>query len=416
MRALPFDIETCGALDLAKFGSWLYARHPTTDIRCLSFCLVTDGARGPIETWRPGEPIPRTIVDFAADKDAPAIAFPSAFDRQIWEQKLTPRHGWPIIPFERHRCAQAAALARALPASLDAAAAALGITTRKTQAGMVAMKRLAKPRRQTAKEKKAGAPLDFSATPDELAMLAEYNRNDVLMTCEIVDRIGLLGDSEQALWQLDQQINERHIDIGLIDAALGIGEEARLELHRELAELTGGAITTPKQRDRILCWLQERGCALPSLSKGTVADALLEPGLSLQARRLLELRQNGAGAAALKFKTLLRWTDDKETEPRIRYAYRYHGASSGRFTSMGVQLHNLRNPELENVQGAIDAVAAGSLAEMQRRGFNRPLETIGHITRAVITAAPGKQLFIADLSGIEARGAAALGGIFPSSI
>jgi DNA polymerase len=212
---------------------------------------------------------------------------------------LAPRHNWPAIAFERHRCAQAAALTRALPASLDAAAAALGITTRKTKAGMAAMKRLAKPRRQTAKEKKAGAPLDFSASADDLATLAEYNRADVLMTMEIVDRIGLLDDREQALWQLDQCVNERgpHVDVGLIEAALGIGEEARLELHRALAELTGSTITTPKQRDRILGWLKERGCTLPNLSKGTVADALLELGLDPQARRLLELRRVGAGAA-----------------------------------------------------------------------------------------------------------------------
>jgi signal transduction histidine kinase len=51
------------------------------------------------------------------------------------------------------------------------------------------------------------------------------------MTMEIVDRIGLLSDGEQARWQLDQLINERgaHADVSLIDAALGIGEEARLE-------------------------------------------------------------------------------------------------------------------------------------------------------------------------------------------
>src|SRR5262249_12787182 len=37
-------------------------------------------------------------------------------------------------------------------------------------------------------------------------------------------------------------------------------------------------------------------------------------------------------------------------------------------------------------------------------------ETIGHITRAVPTAPPGERLFIADLSGIEARGAAMICG------
>ena len=58
--------------------------------------------------------------------------------------------------------------------------------------------------------------------------------------------------------------------------------------------------------------------------------------------------ESGAGAAASKFATLRRWTDENG-EPRIRYAYRYHGASSGRFTSLGVQLHNLRKPELEDV-------------------------------------------------------------------
>ena len=58
------------------------------------------------------------------------------------------------------------------------------------------------------------------------------------------------------------------------------------------------------------------------------------------------------------------------------------------------------------MRGAIEAVSSGSLTEMRRRGFERPLETIGQITRAVVRAAPGKRLFIADLSGIEARGAA----------
>jgi DNA polymerase len=187
--------------------------------------LIDDGVRGPTTTWWPGKPgvslgqgvltLPQTVLDFAANEDGSAIAFNNPFDRQIWNEILTPRFGWPAIAFERHRCAQAAALARALPASLDAAAAALGITTRKAKQGMEVMKRLAKPRRQTAKQRKAGVPLDFSASAEELEILAEYNRIDVLMMMEIVDRIGLLSDSEQAVWQLHETINERgpHVDV-----------------------------------------------------------------------------------------------------------------------------------------------------------------------------------------------------------
>jgi DNA polymerase bacteriophage-type len=411
MRGFFFDVETCSALDLGDFGSWLYARHLTTDIRCASYCLVANGERGPIETWWSGEPVPSTILDVAADSDTAAVAFNSAFDRQIWEQILAPRYGWPSIPLRRHRCAQAATLARALPGSLDGAAAALKIATRKTAEGAAAMKRLASPRRQSAKERKAGAPLDFSATPEELATLGEYNRHDVLMTTEIIERIGLLSDAEQALWQLDQQINERgvHIDVNLLESALLLVRQAGEQNREHIAELTGGTITTPKQRDRILGWLKDHDCVLPNLAAGTVADALLDPGLTAPAQALLKLRQGGAGAAALKLATLRRWAPDVG-EPRIRFAYRFHGASPGRFTSLGVQLHNLRKPELTDVRKAIEAVATGSLAQMRARGFDRPLETVGHVTRAMITASPGKRLFIADLSGIEARGAAYLVG------
>lgn len=411
MRDFDFDVETCSALNLTKVGSYLYTRHPSTDIRCVSYCLVTDGVRGPIETWMPGEPVPQAAFIVTEDSEARAIAFNDAFDRQIWEQILTPRYGFPTIPIGRHYCAQAAVLARALPASLDAAAAVLKIPVHKSKEGVAAMKRLAGPRRQSAKERKAGVPLDFTATPEELATLAEYNRIDVLIMMEIVDRIGLLTPEEQTRWQLDQGINERgiHLDVNLLETALCLEQEAQRELRVQIAELTGDVVTTPSQRGRILKWLADHGCTLSNLRRPTVADVLLEPGLNDRARALLELRQSGGGAAARKFATLRRWTSDGE-EPRIRYAYRFHGASSGRWVSLGSQLHNLRKPEIENVREAIEAVSSGSLAEMRRRGFERPLETLGHIIRAVIRAAPGKRLLIADLSGIEARGAALVCG------
>ena len=97
MHGFLFDVETCSALDLGDFGSWLYARHPTTDIRCASFCLITNGERGPIETWWRGEPVPSIILDVDPDSATAAIAFNDAFDRQIWEQILAPRYGWPSI-------------------------------------------------------------------------------------------------------------------------------------------------------------------------------------------------------------------------------------------------------------------------------------------------------------------------------
>jgi DNA polymerase bacteriophage-type len=272
MRVLHYDIETRRTLDLTEVGSYLYARHSSTDIRCLAYCLVTDGVRGPLATWQPGDPCPPMFIDVARDPEALTCVFNDAFDRQIHEQILTPRYGWPMIPLARRRCAQAAALARALPASLDGAAAALKIATRKTPAGIAMMKRLARPR-GPAKKRKDAVP-DFSITAEELATLVNYNQVDVVISMEIVDRIGLLPPAEQAVWQLDQIINERgvEIDLDLLETALSLAGEAKLETQAQIAELTGNVVPAAAQTQRIRQWLEQHSCKLANLRKETVAD------------------------------------------------------------------------------------------------------------------------------------------------
>ena len=73
--------------------------------------------------------------------------------------------------------------------------------------------------------------MDFTATPEEMAVLIEVRPGDTVMLMEIVDRIGLLSPAEQEVWELDQRINERgvHLDVPLIDAAIdaGAGGQAR---------------------------------------------------------------------------------------------------------------------------------------------------------------------------------------------
>ena len=209
MRTLYFDAETYSAIEPPDVGAYRYARHPSTDLRCVSYCLIENGGRGRVETWVVGDPVPPVWIMAAADPEALICAFNLPFDGLILEYVLAPRYGWPAIPRSRWRCAQAAALARALPGSLDAAAAALKLEVRKDKAGSAMMRKLAGPRPQTKKERKAGAPLDFTATPEEMAVLIEDNVIDVTMLIEIVERIGLLSPAEQAVWQLNETINAR---------------------------------------------------------------------------------------------------------------------------------------------------------------------------------------------------------------
>ena len=82
MRCLVYDIETKSTLNLKLVGSYIYSRAATTDVRCVSYCFVSDGKRGPISTWLPSDPVPDEIITAAADPDTLIVAFNDAFERQ----------------------------------------------------------------------------------------------------------------------------------------------------------------------------------------------------------------------------------------------------------------------------------------------------------------------------------------------
>lgn len=78
----------CSIVNLKQCGSHIYARDASTDVWCVSYCIVTDGKRGPITTWLPTDPIPADIV--AAAPDVLSVAFNDSFDRQIEQQNPRP--------------------------------------------------------------------------------------------------------------------------------------------------------------------------------------------------------------------------------------------------------------------------------------------------------------------------------------
>jgi DNA polymerase bacteriophage-type len=121
--------------------------------------------------------------------------------------------------------------------------------------------------------------------------------------------------------------------------------------------------------------------------------------MDLTVRRVLELRLGGAQAAAKKFDALLARVDD---DNRVRGAFRYHGAATGRFAGTGFQPHNLKKPTVEDLDAAIAAVSTGSYARVRER-YPKPLAIVGDCSRATIIAAAGHLLFGADLSSIESR-------------
>jgi DNA polymerase bacteriophage-type len=136
------------------------------------------------------------------------------------------------------------------------------------------------------------------------------------------------------------------------------------------------------------------------LDKGAIERQLEHAEeLSSPVQRVLELRRGGAQAAVKKINALLARAGDDD---RIRNAFRYHGAATGRWVGEGFQPQNLKRPIVKDLNAAIAAVATGNY-EHVRKLYPRPLSVVGDCSRSMIVAALGHVLIGADLSSIESR-------------
>jgi DNA polymerase len=402
MPILFRDYETRSTIDLRRVGAYKYAAHASTDVWCCAY-VVDDG---PINLWTPGMDIPAEFIEAARNPDWLVSAFNDAFERRIEQHIMAPRYGWPLIPIERHRCSQASALAHSLPAKLERVADALQLGAQKDAVGQRLMRQMSLPRRPGADEDPDGTY--WFDDEKRKARLYTYCKQDVAVERELHKRIGFIGDAEQKVWMLDAIINDRgvYFDGKLLAGALRIAKEAGAEIIQELTQTTNGAVTSVSQVDRMISWLAERDCAVNNLRKPTLKTVLARADLPADIRRTLELRLEGASASARKLVTMQNWRAD---DGRARGTLRYHGASTGRWASSGIQVQNLKRPIVSDMASAIAVVSTGDLQRV-KQAFPDPMSVVGDIGRAVICAAPGSRLLAADFSGIESRGTAWLSG------
>lgn len=413
LNPLLLDFETQATVHISNP---VYTSHPDTIILCMSW-----GFKGGVgKLWWPGDPLDPSILDHIANGGLIG-ASNAKFDREIWGYVGTNDHNFPKAPIEQWYCTQAQARIAGLPSALDKTAKALGLKVRKSANGSKLIGLCCIP--------------PFSTDPQDYADLGHYCIQDWVVMDKAARSIPEMTPDAVAEYQLNEFINDRGIKIDrpLAQAASQYAEVERGEINAKLNEITVGEITKCTQYKRVATWL-----------RASLEAADLEDVIKLMVRHktdkdthitlkkysadknvrinmiagqteglyalpndvllLLGLMEDAGGSAVSKFAKMDSLADPEDD--RVRGVIRYAGAASTiRYSSMGLQVHNFRRDafsydELMHLRAIM--LRGGILKDLE--GEVLPvMDTLGKMLRGAIIPSKGKVFVVGDWNAVESR-------------
>jgi len=320
------DFETRSRLNVGKCGPSRYSKGAT--VLCMGY-RVKDQYR----IWTPAMDDPQDLFDEILAE--PVSAWNAWFEICMWRNFCVPILGWPEIPDRHWRCTQAASLAAGLAPALEETARILGIDQQKDKKGRQVMLKMTKPRKPTKNN-----PDEWHTDPEDFQVLCDYCVQDVKTEHGVEEVVPPLSPRELSIFHHTMAVNQRGIpiDIELAKSAIEVWDMYIERISNELADITGGRVSTVNQVKVMVEWVNEHGLKISSLAKPMIVAALKRDDLDPKVKKVLEIRQAAGLSSIAKYKAMLRAV---ESDGRVRGCTQYYGASTGRFAGRLVQTQNL---------------------------------------------------------------------------
>ena len=267
MKTLSIDIETYSSIDLTKSGVYKYTQN---DFEILLIAYAYDDEEIKIIDLKNNEKIPENLKKDILDERIIKTAFNANFERvclsKYFNTYLSPK---------MFRCTQVHALYLGLSHGLDNVAKSLRLKEQKLEEGKSLIRFFMKKENlDLLTSSKESIKKDEAIKKYE--EFKKYCINDVRVERSIrkvLEKVKL-PESEQKLWELDQEINDRGVlvDSIMLKNAIYYDNIFKSNLIEKLKTITN--INNPKSNNQMKDYLKSLGVEVNSLSKESVVDLL----------------------------------------------------------------------------------------------------------------------------------------------
>ena len=391
MTTIYTDFETQSIVDLTEHGSYNYSKHYTTRVNSVCVCNEHGDT---LLSWSGGADLDfpaQELYTLYASADQ-IMCHNNFFEYCIYNHCLVRLYGIPpILDWAKWGCTKALAQTHALPGKLEFVAKALQLEQKKSDATV--MRKMSRPRSITFE-----GPVWWKHDTS----LQDYCDQDVLVTQQIHSRLGDMPSKNRTIHLMTCRMNYRGIKIDYpyiqrIRGLIGIERDKLIITGRQLG------VDNAKSVQQMLTRLRYFNLSLPNIKAETVKEALLLDDLVPEARTLLELRQAVGNSSTSKYDAMVRLRDP--ANDRVHDMFVYHGASTGRWSSVGVQLQNLPRgaKDYESLRSLIYSGTDTQITEYLEdtgQSFNRASVSL---VRSAFIPEKGKFFLDADYAQIETR-------------